>query len=284
MQSSNVDLSSGKLFDVTGLTAVVTGGGTGIGLMITRALVANGIKKVYIVGRRLDVLQTTAQEYGPDQIVPLQADLTEKDEVEKLKMEIQSKENYLDLLVNNSGISGPPFNGKATDIDSIAESLWSAKLEDAKELLHTNILGYFFTTAALLPLLGQSPNHPQVINISSNASFGRRVMAGMLYSMTKASVTHFTKLLATHLAPTKVRCNAIAPGLFPSELTAGNSDDKNLSELKDTMGIEVPLGRAGNDKEMASAVLFLASKNQLYTSGSIIQTDGGVLNIMPSSY
>lgn len=99
MESSTQDLNSAQLFDVQGLVAIVTGGGTGIGLMITRALVANGIKRVYIIGRRLDVLQTTAKEYGSHQIVPLQCDLTQKEEIEKLKNQVEAKEEYIDLLV-----------------------------------------------------------------------------------------------------------------------------------------------------------------------------------------
>ncbi|MBW0469070.1 hypothetical protein O181_008785 [Austropuccinia psidii MF-1] len=254
--------------------------------MIVRALVANGVKRVYIVARRLETLEATAKEFaeGRGQVLPIQADVTDKSSIKELKDHLESKEKYIDILVNNAGISGPGFDSSSNTVESIAQSMWSASEEGADEVLKTNILGYFFTSAALLPLLGRSQNNPQIINISSNASFGRRTMAGMLYSMTKASINHFTKLLATQLSPTKIRCNAIAPGLYPSELTSGESDEKNLSSLQNTLGIEVPAGRPGRDKEMAAAILFLASKNQIYTSGSVILTDGGVLNLMPSSY
>ncbi|KAA1065622.1 hypothetical protein PGT21_005130 [Puccinia graminis f. sp. tritici] len=290
MNSSHEELTSGKLFDVTDLVVVITGGGTGIGQMMTRAMMANGARKVYIVGRRLDVLQTTANEFssssssGKGTIVPIQADLSKKSEVDGLRKKLEAEEKFIDLLINNSAIGGPEFDGNVQTVEEISSSMWSADEGAARALLETNILGYFYTSAGLLNLLGKSPNHPQIINISSNASFGRQAMVGILYSCSKAAITHLTKILATHLAHTHVRVNAIAPGLFPSELTAGDSDSKNRSELKDTMGLKIPEGRAGIDKEIACTVLYLASKNQQYTSGSVILADGGVLNLMPSSY
>lgn len=152
-------------------------------------------------------------------------------------------------------------------------------------IFQTNVLGYFYVAAAFIPLLSRSPNSPQVINVTSNAAFGRQAMAGILYSLSKAASTHLTKMLATHLSPiSTIRCNAIAPGLFPSELTAGGSDDRNKSKLDGGLeGVPIPktMGRAGTDAEMACSVLYLASKRQTYTNGSIVFIDGGVLTYNP---
>ncbi|PLW20225.1 hypothetical protein PCANC_05665 [Puccinia coronata f. sp. avenae] len=287
MESSHQQLTSTNLFDVKDLVVVVTGGGTGIGQMMTRALIANGARKVYIVGRRLDVLETTASEYAssaPGKIIPYQADLSSKSQIDGLRKKLEAEEKYIDILINNSAIGGPQFDGSVKTVEEISESMWSADEAEANDLLQTNMLGYFYTSAALLKLLGNSKNFPQIINISSNASFARQAMVGILYSMSKAAITHLTKILATHLSSTNVRVNAIAPGLFPSELTTGCSDQQNKSALKDTMGLKIPEGRPGIDKEIACTVLFLASKHQQYTSGSVVLVDGGVLNLMPSSY
>lgn len=287
MDSKHSELLTGNLFDVKDLIVVITCGGTGIGQMMTRALVANGSRKVYIVARRVEVLETTAKEFGDHQsakIIPIQADLSQKTSVEDLVHQLESKEEHIDILINNAAIAGPKFDPSLKDLNQIRETLWSTDQSEAEELLRTNILGYFYTSVGLLNLLAKSPHHPQIINISSNASFARTAMVGILYSLSKASITHLTKLLATHLASTNVRVNAIAPGLFPSELTAGKSDDKNQSSLNDNMGLNIPVGRPGVDKEIASLVLYLASKNQTYTSGSVVLADGGVLNLMPSSY
>lgn len=103
MESSHQELTSANLFDVKDLVIVVTGGGTGIGQMMTRALIANGAKKVYIVGRRLEVLQTTAKEFSssaPGKIIPIQADLTNKSEIDGLRKKLEAEEKYIDILVS----------------------------------------------------------------------------------------------------------------------------------------------------------------------------------------
>jgi len=276
------DFKVSSIFDVSGLVAVVTGGHTGIGLMITKALAQNGAR-VYIVGRRGDVLKRSADVHEGD-IIDVEGDVTDVESLKKAAAQIAEKEKHLDLVVANSGIGGPSFDGEAKTADAIAEQIMSTSMDEARKLLDTNVLGYFYTSGAFLSLLAKSPNSPQIITVTSNAAYGRRSMAGILYSMTKAATVHMTKMLATHLSETNVRVNSIAPGLYPSELTAGDSDDNNESSVG-TMGLPIPLGRAGTGEEMACAILYLASKRQSYSSGSILLTDGGVLaNGMPGSY
>jgi FlaA1/EpsC-like NDP-sugar epimerase len=106
-KAENEDLKGSKLFDVSHVTAIVTGGGTGIGLMITQALVANGAK-VYITSRRDEVLQQTEKLYntGPGQIIPLQGDVSDKNDIKRLYDEMCQKEpKGIQLLVNNAGIA-----------------------------------------------------------------------------------------------------------------------------------------------------------------------------------
>ena len=94
-------------------------------------------------------------------------------------------------------MAGPSFDGSAKDVESIASSLWSSDYTESQKLFDINVLGYYFTSAAFLPLLSKSKNSPQIVNISSNAAFGRQSMAGVLYSTTKAAVTHLTKMLVS---------------------------------------------------------------------------------------
>jgi len=105
-KADNEQLKGSKLFDVSHVTAIVTGGGTGIGLMITQALVANGAK-VYITSRREEVLKKTEELYGADgKIISLQCDVSDKDDVKRLYDEISGREpNGIQLLVNNAGIA-----------------------------------------------------------------------------------------------------------------------------------------------------------------------------------
>lgn len=106
-KADNQQLTGAKLFDVSHVTAIVTGGGTGIGLMITQALVANGAK-VYITSRREEVLKKTAELYnsGPGKIIPLVGDVSDKDDIKRLVEEVSQKEpKGIQLLVNNAGIA-----------------------------------------------------------------------------------------------------------------------------------------------------------------------------------
>ncbi|KAK4979591.1 hypothetical protein LTR66_010427 [Elasticomyces elasticus] len=106
-KAGNQDLKASKLFDVSHITAIVTGGGTGIGLMITQALVANGAK-VYITGRREEMLEKVVEQYstGPGSIHALSGDVSDKSDVERLAKEMASKEpKGIQLLVNNAGIA-----------------------------------------------------------------------------------------------------------------------------------------------------------------------------------
>ncbi|BFZ62124.1 hypothetical protein YB2330_003203 [Saitoella coloradoensis] len=289
MPSSSPDFKISNLFDVKGLKVLVIGGGTGIGLMIARALAVNGAK-VYITGRREDVLKSSAEQHGAEagvqgEIIPITGDVTDKTSIQALLDELKQKEEYLDILINNSGIAGPGIDNTAKEATPLAKSMWENDYDEALSVFKVNVLGYYFVSAAFIPLLNKSPNHPQIINITSNAAFGREAMAGILYSCTKAASTHLTKMLATHLSGTNIRVNAIAPGLFPSELTAGDSGKDNRSDLKgDTQGIDIPTGRPGTEEEMATTVLYLANKKQTYTSGSVVFIDGGVLTRMPSTY
>jgi len=264
---------------------------------MTQAFASNGAR-VYIVGRRLEVLEKTAKTHSEDlpsggAILPIQGDVSSKESITAILEQIKAKEKYIDVLVNNSGIPGPFWapEGKTT-ADEIGESLFATDYAESMSVLQTNMLGYFYVSGAFISLLSKSPNNPQIINITSVAAFGRNIPPGIIYSMTKAADTHLTKMLSTHLRNTNVRVNAIAPGLFPSELTTGkeNTAGDNESEWDDEKGtIGLPVSKAagngvGHDADIASSVLYLANKRARYTSGAVLLVDGGVLNEGPSSY
>ena len=110
-------------------------------------------------------------------------------------------------------------------------------------------------------------------------------MNNAIYSSSKAASTHLGKMFAALLADSKIRVNVLAPGLYPSEMTAGESDNVNQSNLgKDQFGMEIPAGRAGTTPEMAATAVYMASKANTYMNGSVVMTDGGVLLKMPSVF
>ena len=116
-----------KLFNVEGFTCVVTGGGTGIGLMASQALAANGAK-VYITGRRTEALEKAAKSHDPDKggkIIPIgPCDVRKKEDLERTVKELESKEKYINLLVCNAGVPGPKAEPEHDDAGDLKAKLW----------------------------------------------------------------------------------------------------------------------------------------------------------------
>lgn len=258
--------------------------------MSAQALAANGAK-VYITGRRQEVLQTAANSHNPSgngQIIPLGPyDVTKKDQLEAMYKDLSLKEKHINLLIAAAGISGEkaePDQERATDMK---EKLWNNEtFEGWSETYNTDVTSVYFTTVALLPLLQagtESHGHlsASVIVISSMSGIMRHAQGHFSYNAAKGGTVHLTKLMSAEFQKIRVRVNSIAPGYFPSEMTAKESDSDQKSELPDEKIQEkghVPQGRAGHDEEMAQAVLFL-TKNT-YVNGEIIAVDGGVLNMV----
>jgi NAD(P)-dependent dehydrogenase (short-subunit alcohol dehydrogenase family) len=288
--ASTSDLRAEKLFSVKDYVCVVTGGGSGIGLMAAQALAANGAK-VYITSRRQEVLETAAKTHNPTsggQIIPLgPCDVTKKDDLERMYKELSSKEKYINLLVASAGISGEKAEPDQESATDMKEKLWNNEtFEGWGETYNTDVTSVYFTTVSLLPLLQagtESHGHlsASVIVISSMSGIMRHAQGHFSYNAAKGGTVHLTKLMSAEFQKIRVRVNSIAPGYFPSEMTAKESDEDQKSHVPDEKIQEkghVPQGRAGQDAEMAQAVLFLAKNT--YVNGEIIAVDGGVLNVV----
>ena len=293
---TNEQLGASALFSVKDLTAVVTGGGTGIGLMITQALVANGAK-VYITGRRQEALDSVVKQYstGPGSIHALSCDISQKEEVIKLAEEVSKKEQKgIHLLVNNAGIArddstrfssaGKPDFSSA---QSISEHLLKSEPEQWEDTFRTNVTAQYFTTAAFLPLLAKGrdvvPGYTSsVVNVASISGVMKGSSMGQFaYASSKAAFIHLTRILATTLSSAKIRVNCIAPGLFPSEMTAGSSGDDQKSNLDVQMSN--PAGRTGHDSDMAACILFLAGPGGLFLNNQVLYPDGGNILVQPAA-
>ncbi|KAL8780391.1 MAG: hypothetical protein Q9194_000954 [Teloschistes cf. exilis] len=293
LNKSNEDMKISKLFDVSKFTAIVTGGGTGIGLMITQALVTNGAK-VYITGRREDALKSVVDQYstGPGKIVALPGDISKKDEVVRLADEITSKEsNGIHLLVNNAGIARDNNTrfSKAGKPDpkspeNIAEHLMASESEQWAETFQTNITAQYFMSAAFLPLLAKgrevTPGYStSIVNVASISGVMKGSSMGQFaYATSKAGLIHLTRMLATTFAESKIRVNCIAPGIFPSEMTAGSSGDDQKSELKPESS-----NPAGSDSDMAACILFLAGPGGVFLNSQVLYPDGGNILVQPAA-
>jgi len=290
---STEELGASKLFDVKGYVCVVTGGGTGIGLMAAQALAANGAK-VYITSRRMEALDNAAKTHEPangGEIIPIgPCDVTNKDDLEKIVAEIGKKEKHIDLLVAAAGIAGPKAEPENKDASKLKAKLFAESMTEWKDVWETDVAAVYFTTVAFLELLQAAAHQkhtehlsPSVIVISSMSGIITHAQGHFSYNAAKAGTVHLAKLMAFEFKKAGVRVNSIAPGYFPSEMTAKSSDENQKSELPkekiDEKG-HVPMGRAGSDEEMAQGVLFL-TKNK-YVNGQVLTIDGGVLLDVPS--
>ncbi|KAK4238430.1 hypothetical protein C8A03DRAFT_15113 [Achaetomium macrosporum] len=284
--ASHADFHRNSLFDLKGRVALVTGGGSGIGLMITQALAVNGAK-VYIVGRSGEKLDTVVSTYNKDiegEIIALQGDVTKKEDVARLVKEVESREKCLCILVNNAGISSNTVQPESRSASEMKQNLFDTDKTTAKDWTDTyesDVVSIYFMTSAFLPLLQKSSElHPHwsgtVINITSISGLVKGAQHHFAYNAAKAAATHLTRMLAGEIAAAghKIRVNALAPGVFPSEMTAGESDEFQKSHLeKEKYEGKVPAGRPGRDIDMAQGVLSLAC-NQ-YIDGHTLVVDGG---------
>ncbi|CAN9251929.1 unnamed protein product [Alternaria alternata] len=275
-KANTSDLHVAKLFSVKDYVCVVTGGGSGIGLMAAQALAANG-----------------AKSHSPDQggqIIPLApCDVTKKDDLERMYQELASKEKYINLLIAAAGISGEKGIPDADNATDMKKKLFDNEtFEGWAETYNTDVTAVYFTTVALLPLLQagtESHGHlsASVIVISSMSGIMKNAQGHFSYNAAKGGTVHLSKLMSAEFQQLRIRVNSIAPGYFPSEMTAKESDETQKSDLPDEKIQEkghVPHGRAGSDAEMAQAVIFL-TKNS-YVNGQILTVDGGVLNVVSS--
>jgi len=284
--ASHKELTRDSLFNMKGRVALVTGGGTGIGLMCSQALAVNGAK-VYIVGRNKEKLDKVVDIYGKDiegEIIPIAADVTNKDDIARLVKEIESREKCLCILINNAGISSTSVTTEADSAGELKHNMFEnekATFDDWTDTYRTNVASIYFATSAFLPLLQKSTERHEgwsgtVINISSISGQVKSAQHHFSYNASKAAAIHLNRMLAAEIANAglKIRVNSIAPGPFPSEMTAGESDEYQKSHIpKEKYESKYPGARPGRDEDMAQAVLMFAA-NQ-FINGQTLSVDGG---------
>ncbi|MEL7285675.1 MAG: SDR family NAD(P)-dependent oxidoreductase, partial [Pseudomonadota bacterium] len=220
------------LFDISGKTAIVTGGSSGIGAMIARGFVENGVI-TYISARKEGPLREKAEELSEfGSCIPIAADLSKVEGIEKLIADVSAQESHIDILINNAGANW------VVPIDEFPEAGWD-------KVMSINIKSIFFMTQKALPLLranATAEDPARVINTASIHGFDNPGMPAYAYSASKSGVIHLTKHLATDLAADNINVNAIAPGFFPSNMTkAAVSNDAIYNHAVS----QIPRKRAG---------------------------------------
>jgi NAD(P)-dependent dehydrogenase (short-subunit alcohol dehydrogenase family) len=257
--------------------------------MLTRALALNGAKRIYIVGRRLSVLQLAAQSIDPSIVIPLPGDVTSQLSLLAMAAHVQSETGYINLLLTNAGVMGPrPLPTATTPVAEYVAHALQTPIEGFADVYKVNATSVYYTALAFLSLLDDgnatSNVRSQIIATSSIGGFSRLSGASFAYSSSKAAVTHMMKMMATAFVPYKIRCNVLAPGLVESELAGGVIRGLKKGEEGAIDASVIPAERTGNEEDVAGAVLYMASRAGAYLNGSVIVVDGGRLGVLPSTY
>ncbi|WP_375436937.1 SDR family NAD(P)-dependent oxidoreductase [uncultured Hymenobacter sp.] len=243
-------------FSLEGKLALVTGGGSGIGLEIARCMAVAGAT-VIITGRRETVLQDAVSELG-ESVHYLTNDICELELLDGLVAHIEATYGPLDILVNNAGVNMKKPALEVTD-------------EEFSRILHTNLHAVFALTRACAQRM-VARRSGVILMISSMAAYYGidRVVA---YAASKSAVEGMVKVLASEFSKDNVRVNAIAPGFIETEMsrTAMNSDP----DRRDRAMRRTPMGKFGQPDDIGHAAVFLASEAARYITGASLPVDGG---------
>jgi NAD(P)-dependent dehydrogenase (short-subunit alcohol dehydrogenase family) len=240
-----------------GKVALVTGGNSGIGLAAAKQFVNEGAH-VFITGRREPELAAALKEIGRN-VTGVLGDVSKLDDLERLFEQIKREKGKLDIVFANAGAAQLAPLGKITE-------------EHYDSLFNSNVKGVLFTVQTALPLLPDGASI--ILNASIVASKGSPEWS--VYSATKAAVRSFARTWTTDLKDRRIRVNAVSPGY--TDTPPWHSMEAAEERMK-TISNGVPLGRFGTPDEIAKAVVFLASDDSSYITGTELFVDGGVAQV-----
>ncbi|REF02080.1 SDR family oxidoreductase [Cupriavidus plantarum] len=252
-----------QLFDLTGRTALITGGSRGLGLQIAEALGEQGARLVLSARKAGELEQAQAHLRARGiEAEWIAADGAREEEIERLATGALDKLGHVDILVNNAGAT------------------WGAPAEDYPveawdKVMNLNIRGLFLLTqrigrASMIPR-----RRGRIVNVASIAGLAGNppgTMETIAYNTSKGAVVNFTRTLAAEWGEHNITVNALAPGFFPSKMTQGSLDRIGV----EAMCAGVPLRRLGDDEDLKGAALLFASDAGKHITGQILAVDGGV--------
>jgi gluconate 5-dehydrogenase len=250
-----------QLFDLTGQTALVTGGSRGLGLQIAEALGEAGARVLLTSRKAADLEQAVA--HLADRGVRatwVAADASDPAEVERVVLEARQRLGEIDILVNNAGAT------------------WGAPAEDYPlaawdKVMNLNVRSVFLFSQAVGRASMIPRRRGRIVNVASIAGLGGSLaMKFIAYGTSKGAVVNFTRTLAAEWGPHGINVNALAPGFFPSRMTQGTLDALGEAQL----AAAAPLRRIGDDDDLKGAALLLASAAGKHITGQVLAVDGGV--------
>jgi NAD(P)-dependent dehydrogenase (short-subunit alcohol dehydrogenase family) len=254
-----------ELFSVAGKRVFVTGGASGIGKMISVGLAERGARIFTCSRKQASLDQWVAELKGQRgfDVHAEQADLAKLEDIERVARQVgEHFGGELDVLINNAGATW------GAELDEFPESGWD-------RVFDLNVKALFFLTQKCLPYLRKTGARPdrlsRVINIGSISGLQNPTDNAWSYHPAKAAVHHLTQTLAKRLVGEGIAVNTIAPGLFPSKMTAfamPGGDDRLVSQ-------GIPMGRVGRASDIVGTVVYLSSAASAFATGAIIKLDGG---------
>ena len=244
-----------------GKTALVTGGSSGIGLATAKRFVKEGAY-VFITGRREPELAAAVKEIGGN-VTAVRGDVSNLDDLDRLFAQVQREKGRLDIVFANAGVA------KYAPLGTITEDLYES-------IFDVNVKGLLFTVQKALPLLPDGASI--ILNASIVASKGWAEWS--VYSATKAAVRSFARTWASDLKGRRIRVNAVSPGVIDTPglndlLASAGAGEEGLNMLSSS----APLVRPGTPDEVARAVVFLASDDSSYITGTELFVDGGLAQV-----
>ena len=241
--------------------ALITGGNSGIGLATAKRFVAEGAH-VFVTGRRKAELEAAVREIG-ENAEGIAGDVSNLGDLDRLFARVKEQKGRLDILFANAGIA------KYATLGQITEELYDA-------IFDINVKGLLFTVQKALPLMPDGSS--VILNASIVASKG--LSSNSVYSATKAAIRSFARTWTTDLKSRHIRVNAISPGTIDTPglndlLASGEAGEQR----KKMISTAIPLGRLGKPDEIAAAVVFLASDDASYITGTELFIDGGFAQV-----
>jgi len=244
-----------------GRVALVTGGTSGIGLATAKEFVNEGAF-VFITGRRESELAAAVKEIGRH-VTGVQGDVSNLGDLDRLFEQIKREKGTLDIVFANAGVA------RYAPLGEITEDFYDS-------IFNVNVKGLLFTVQKALPLMPDGAS--VILNASIVASKG--FSANSVYSATKAAVRSFARTWTTDLKARHIRVNAVSPGSIDTpglnDLLASSETGQQRAKM---IASAVPLGRFGRPTEIAKAVVFLASDDSSYISGTELFVDGGLAQV-----
>ena len=243
-----------------GKIAVITGGGSGIGLATAKRFVEEGAY-VFIIGRRQTELDKAVKEIGKN-VIAVQGDVSNLKDLDRLYDIVKHRKGRIDVLFANAGV------GEFAPLGTITETHFD-------KIFGVNVKGLLFTAQKALPLFQNGGSI--ILNASTGASKGIQSLS--VVAATKAAIRSFARSWTVDLKHLKIRVNAVSPGPIDTPGLRRSIQTEQAEQLKTILLNTIPMARMGNPDEVAAAVLFLASDDSSFITGIELSVDGGLAQI-----